>query len=238
MGKNVKKNAGKPLFYCASVSWGAGSLYMLLRLLETPEQKLNMVIFVNMGREFGAVLRMRDQMLPVLRDRGILYKEIDVSEQFEYDMQKRPVRCKERGEIHRTGYGWCGGPCRWGTGLKLDTLYRYYRKELSMFRIVEYVGLCADEEERQYRNNRRVTLKRYPLIEWGISKRQAVMGCYERGFFWQEPANDSGIQGYYLYELLDNVSCYHCRNKNLKELKNMYYCLPAYWEELKRLQKQ
>ena len=119
MGKRRGQRGDKPEYHCASVSWGAGSLYMLLRLLEEPLLKLNMVIFVNMGAEFKGVLHMRDKLLPTLEERGIVYKEIDVSEEFLYDMYERPVKNRETGEIHRIGYSWCGGPCRWGTGLKL-----------------------------------------------------------------------------------------------------------------------
>jgi predicted RNA-binding protein len=32
------------------------------------------------------------------------------------------------------------------------------------------------------------------------------------------------------------VSCWCCSNKNLKELKNIYIHLPAYWEKLRQLQ--
>lgn len=35
---------------------------------------------------------------------------------------------------------------------------------------------------------------------------------------------------------LDRASCYCCGNKNLKELRNVYNCLPAYWNKLKEKQ--
>ena len=237
MGKREGQTGGKPELYCASVSWGAGSLYMLLRLLEEPLLKLNMVVFVNMGEEFDASLKMRDKLLPVLAKRGIVYKEIDMSEEFSYGMYERPVKNRKTGEIHRVGYSWCGGPCRWGTGLKLQALYQFYRRELSQYTIVEYIGICADEEDRQYYNAQNFTIKRYPLIEWGITKRQAVEGCYARGFFWEEEVTTPYAEQVYLYEILDNCSCFCCRNKNLRELKNMFYLLPQYWEKLKAIQK-
>ena len=55
--------------------------------------------------------------------------------------------------------------------------------------------------------------------------------CYERGFFWEE----SGIR---LYDVLDRVSCWCCKNKNRKELKAIYQRLPQYWSQLKELQSQ
>ena len=236
MEKRKGQIGKKPIIYCASVSWGAGSLYMLLGLLEDPLLKLNMVVFVNMGEEFTATLKMRDKLLPVLAKRGIVYKEIDVSEEFAFGMYKRPVESMETGRI-RYGYGFCGGPCRWGTGLKLRALNQFYRQELSDYTIVEYIGICACEEERQYRNvQNSFTIKRYPLMDWGITKRQAVQGCYNRGFFYEEESPVPGIDRVYLYEILDNCSCCICRNKNLKELKNIFYLLPQYWDRLKALQ--
>lgn len=45
--------------------------------------------------------------------------------------------------------------------------------------------------------------------------------------------NENGIE---LYSVLDRVSCYCCRNKNLKELKNIYVYLPEYWQKLRGFQ--
>lgn len=53
--------------------------------------------------------------------------------------------------------------------------------------------------------------------------------CYSQGWHWNE-------NGYELYDLLDRVSCKYCKNKNLKELRNIYHFLPEVWQELKELQ--
>ena len=55
--------------------------------------------------------------------------------------------------------------------------------------------------------------------------------CYQRGFFWEE----NGVR---LYDVLDRVSCWCCKNKNRKELKAIYQYLPNYWPRLKELQAQ
>lgn len=39
-----------------------------------------------------------------------------------------------------------------------------------------------------------------------------------------------------LYDILDRVSCWCCKNKNRRELKNIYQFLPHYWKRLKELQ--
>ena len=39
-------------------------------------------------------------------------------------------------------------------------------------------------------------------------------------------------RGVRLYDVLDRVSCWCCRNKNLKELRAIHDNLPEYWERL------
>lgn len=53
--------------------------------------------------------------------------------------------------------------------------------------------------------------------------------CYGRGHTWDE----GGVR---LYDVLDRVSCWCCRNKNLKELKAIHDNLPAYYERLEALE--
>lgn len=40
-----------------------------------------------------------------------------------------------------------------------------------------------------------------------------------------------------LYDMLDRVSCWCCRNKNLKELEAMHEHLPDYYERLVALER-
>ena len=123
--------------------------------------------------------------------------------------------------IHKKGYSWCGGTCRWGTSEKLRALKAHTKDG------IDYVGIAADEThrfEKEKRPNRVL-----PLRDWGITEADALQYCYTKGFVWHE-------DGVRLYELLDRVSCWCCGNKNLKELKNMYLYLPWYWKKLKELQ--
>lgn len=60
--------------------------------------------------------------------------------------------------------------------------------------------------------------------------------CYKNGWHWFERTRDG--KQIELYDVLDRVSCWCCRNKNRKELKNIYLFLPEYWEKLKTLQVQ
>lgn len=208
-------------YYIASVSWGKDSLAMLLRLI-AENRPLDEVVFFDTGMEFQAIYSTRDAVLPLLKEKGIGYTEIRPAQPFLYTMLHKPVRGRER-----TGYGWCGGRCRWGTTEKLKLLDRYAcHKEATV-----YIGIAADEPQRLHR------LEEYkvaPLVTlWGMNEAECLQYCYAQGYQWLEDGGNGLIQ---LYDVLDRVSCWCCCNKNLKELKNIYRLLPDYWQKLKYLQ--
>ena len=96
---------------------------------------------------------------------------------------------------------------------------------------MEYVGVAADERQRINRQRQGNIIKLYPLVEWEMSEKDCLEYCYSKGWHWNE-------NGYELYDLLDRVSCKYCRNKNLKELRNIYHFLPDVWKEMKELQEK
>ena len=204
--------------YIANVSFGKDSLAMLLYLLEK-QMPLDEVIFYNTGMEFQAIYDIRDRIKPVLEQRGIRFTEVEPDVPFLYDMLERPVYSKKAGFHY--GYGWCGGPVRWGTGRKQKALDSIGRNAQ-----VHYVGIAADEPKRLARLN---PPRCAPLAEAGMTEADCLAYCYQRGFFWEE----NGIR---LYDILDRVSCWCCKNKNRKELKAIYQYLPQYWKQLKDLQ--
>lgn len=204
----------------ASVSFGKDSLAMLLLLLEK-EKPLDEVIFYDSGMEFQAIYDIRDRVKPTLEQRGIRFTEVKPGVPFLYDMLERPVNSKKYGFY--LGYGWCGGPCRWGTKLKTKAL-----DGIAVDADTHYVGIAADELERLKKLR---PPKCSPLAEAGMTEADCLAYCYQRGFFWEE----SGIR---LYDVLDRVSCWCCKNKNRKELKAIYRYLPQYWSQLKELQTQ
>ena len=177
----------------ASVSWGKDSTAMLHMMIDKgcpPDE----VIFYDTGAEFDAIYRERDRMLPMLAEHGIKYTELRPREPFFYSMLARPVRSRSTGEVHRRGYGWCGGPCRWGTTEKTRALDRYAKERGATV----YVGIAADETRRIERE--RPGWKRLPLVEWGMTEADCLALCYERGNEWSE----GGVR---LYDVLDRVSC-------------------------------
>lgn len=204
--------------YIASVSFGKDSLAMLLKLIEL-QYPLDEVVFYDTGMEFEAIYHIRDKVKVLLYDKGIKFTELKPKCEFCYKMFEKHVNSKN-GTIHN-GYSWCGGKCRWGTTEKIQALEKYCKGA------VEYVGIAVDEPQRLLKE--RKGNKKFPLAEWGMTEKDCLQYCYDKGFNWLE----DGVE---LYSILDRVSCWCCANKNLKELKNYYIHLPKYWQKLKDLQ--
>lgn len=205
-------------YHIASVSWGKDSLAMLLKLIDTGAQ-LDEVVYFDTGMEFPAIYGMRDRALPLLDDNRILYTELRPKNPMWWSMLCRPVRSRKTGEVHKHGYGWCGGSCRWGTTEKQRRLDRYAEERDA----IVYVGIAADEKNRLAKETK--SYKRHPLADWGMTEADCLEYCNDSGFFWEQ----DGVQ---LYDVLDRVSCWCCRNKNQRELKAMHDHLPDYWERL------
>ena len=209
----------------ASVSWGKDSLAMLHMLIDE-RMPLDEAVFYDTGMEFEAVYTERDRTLPLLAEHGIRYVELHPEMPFYYNMLVRPVKSRETGEIHRYGYGWCGGLCRWGTTEKTRTLDRYAK---AVGAAVQYVGIAVYETERlEKRKHDNINIV-HPLAERGMTEADRLALCYERGHTWEQ-------DGVRLYDILDRVSCWCCRNKNQRELAAMREHLPAYWWRLKGLE--
>ena len=212
--------------YVASCSCGKDSLAMVLTLIEK-EYPLDYVIFVDMGKEFKSIYRAWDKLTKLLDEHNINYKKIEpVADYFDYMFSDYEFKGRD-GSIKK-GYSWCGGRCRWGTTIKNKLIKEFYKDTFGDELICEYVGIANDELDRV--QIKRDSIKIYPLILWGMSENDCLVKCYKSGFNWLE---ESGVD---LYDVLDRVSCYCCRNKNLKELKAIKEFLPEYWQKLKDMQ--
>lgn len=211
--------------YIASVSFGKDSLAMLLKLLEL-EFPLDEVIYFDIGVEFESIKNNAEKMKSLLASKGIKFTILEPEDTFLYCMTEKPVKKRNGGT--QEGYKWCGGMCRWGTSLKLQAIENHNKKYGDEF-IAEYVGVASDERNRINRKRNGNRVKIYPLIEWEMTENDCLEYCYNKGWHWSE-------NGYELYDLLDRVSCKYCKNKNLKELRNIYHHMPEVWQELKDLQ--
>lgn len=212
--------------YIVSISFGKDSLAMLLKLLEK-KVHIDEVIFFDTGMEFNSIYANRDKVSGILHELNITYTELKPKNHFLFDMMVRPVQYRnpKTDEKFHYGYSWCGGNSRWGTSMKTQAINNYYKIQYPNEKIIEYVGIAADEMNRIKDDPR----KRYPLIDFGMTEKDCLEYCYRQGFDW----NENGVE---LYSVLDRVSCWCCRNKNLKELKNIYMYLPEYWQRLRGLQ--
>ena len=213
--------------YLASCSFGKDSLAMVLRLIEE-NKPLDEVIYYDTGMEFKSIYNNRDKVSNVLYKNNIKFTTLKPEQNFYYQMLVKPVkkRNKAEGEYSYTyGYDWCGGLCRWGTSEKTRVLDKYCKTQYPDKEIFKYIGIAFDEQERMKNDQHKL----YPLVEWKMLEKDCLQYCYDHGYDWDEDGTE-------LYSLLDRVSCWCCRNKNLKELKNIYQYLPRYWQMLRGLQ--
>ena len=195
---------------------------MVLRLIEEG-QPLDEVVFYDTGMEFRAIYNNRDKMKRLLEEQNITFTEMKPRNSFLWSMLEKPIKTRD-GSI-KVGFGWCGGPCRWGTGEKRDVMNRYIRSQNAEM----YIGIAADEQYRLQRKLNRESGRIYPLVQWGMTESDCLAYCRKHGWNWKEGDTD-------LYDVLDRVSCWCCRNKNRKELYAIWKHLPEYWGRLKDLE--
>ncbi len=213
----------KDSYFVASCSFGKDSLAMVLRLIEE-NKPLNEVIFYDTGMEFQCIYNIRDKMKDIFKEKGIKFTELKPERPFLYDMLEKPVR-KRNGET-QLGYGWCGGACRWGTSNKITAINKHLKTTNN---VRMYVGIAIDEPERLEKLE---PWKSSPLEKWKMTEKDCLQYCKAKGFSWKENDNVD------LYDVLDRVSCWCCKNKNMKELKNIYKYFPDYWRKLVSLQEK
>ena len=197
-----------------SFSGGKDSTWMLLEMIRRGEH-IDEVIFFDTGWEYQQMYEHVNTIEKLLNDAHIQFTRLHPRKSFDYLMFDYPKRNGEK------GFSWCGlCNCRWGTYQKTSTIKKYL-SEHGDYTLC--VGIAADEE---YRINRKDNSKhRLPLVEWGITEAECLLGCYSLGYDWGG-----------LYEHLDRVSCKFCSMKNLKELRNIYFNMPSVWNELREYQ--
>lgn len=204
--------------HIASVSFGKDSLAMLLLLIEK-KYPLDEVVFYDTGMEFNEIYRIRDYVIKhYLIPNNIKFTELHPSIPMMVKMINYPHWDRTKTRI-KSGYGWCGGLCRWGTTEKVRTIDKYTKDS------IVYVGIAYDEQKRLERLKE--TPNKISILEsMKLTEKDCLEICYQHGFHFDE-----------LYKYLDRVSCWCCRNKNLKELRNIKEHYPSYWAELVALEK-
>ena len=85
---------------------------------------------------------------------------------------------------------------------------------------MSYVGIAADEPKR-------IKSERYPLVDWGITEKEALQICYDRGY-------DFGG----LYQIYHRCSCWCCPLQGIGELRKLRQYHPELWERLREMDKR
>lgn len=201
----------KPKKYIASLSGGKDSTAMLLRLLEE-KWPVDLILYCDTGLEFP---QMYDHLNQLEAYTGREITRLKAPHDFEYYFYDySPDRKNLLLEQYR-GMSWPGPYNRWCTAMLKTRIINAYLKKLKKdFEVIEYVGIAADETDR-------IKNKNYPLVEWGMTEKDCLSYCYERGFYWGG-----------LYELFKRVSCWCCPLQGLKELRNLYEHFPDLWRQL------
>jgi len=83
-------------------------------------------------------------------------------------------------------------------------------------------GVCHDEPKRIRKSN-----VIYPLVEWGMTEKNCLQYCYDRGFNWDG-----------LYTRFKRIGCYLCPLQSIKDLRTLYLNYPNLWEYMERLDKK
>ena len=208
--QSVNQRRDRMKKYILSFSGGKDSTFLLLELIRR-KYPLDEAVFFDTGWEFPAMYEHIEKCKKLCEENGIKFVTLHPEKSFDYLMFEHKTK------TGKVGYSWCGGNCRWGTTFKTQSLDKYFEQNNGY---IKYIGIAADEKHRLEKE--RAEYKRLPLVEWDITEAECLQGCYDAGF-------DFGG----MYEYLDRVSCKCCKNKNLKELRNIRKHYPDVWEELK-----
>lgn len=193
---------------------------MLLEMIRR-DMQIDAVVFADTTMEFPPMYEHIDRVEQFLKaERGIpvtCLKAEQSFEQFMFDVMKE----NDERSIH--GYGWPNISVRWCTwALKVQMIQAFSRTlDTTPY---HYIGFAADETKRLQRKKNQHPMKRYPLVEWGVTEAEALAACYREGYTWDG-----------LYEHFSRVSCWCCPLQSLKELRTLHECYPEIWAELRRL---
>ena len=115
---------------------------------------------------------------------------------------------------------------RWCTGIKRDVMGAYIKDKYGEKEsLIQYIGYCADECKRIDRDIYTKYKAEYPLVEAGITTKQALQICKEHGFTF------GGV-----YEHHSHYNCWMCPLQTMDEVQYIHDHLPKYWEQLRDMQ--
>ena len=174
--------------------------------------KIAALVYVDYGLEFP---EMYDHLDLLEQKLGMRIWRIAPRLPFEWMMNKKRVVARD-GSI-KYGYGWPSN-VRWCTQQKVYALDHFAK---SFKNPVHCVGYAADEDRS---SNMSKYPYRYPLQEYGITEKQALKNCYDRGYYWGG-----------LYHHFSRVSCFCCPQKSEDDLRKIRRFYPKLWAEMLRM---
>lgn len=195
-----------------SLSGGKDSTAMLHMMLERGEQ-IHSVVFFDTGWEFP---EMHEHIDLVERRTGVKVVRLHHPQGFDYWLFERDIIARKgpmKGQVHRKGNGWPSPFRRWCTREKVNCIKRYQK---TVEGCVPCIGYAADELHRC-----KPGLHRYPLIEYGITEKQAIKYCRKLSYTWGG-----------LYDIFDRVSCWCCPLQSLQDLRLLRKHRPELWDKL------
>ncbi len=192
---------------------------MLLMMLERGE-RIHSAVFFDTGWEFPQMQDHIEALSRYVWDRyQVKVWTLHPRLPFEYWMFHRPIVARKgpkTGKVHRIGNGWPSPMRRWCTRNKVDQI-EYFQKNIE--NVVSCIGYGADEAHRAKANGK--IIKRYPLIEWGVTEADALKYCLDKGFDWGG-----------LYGLFRRVSCFCCPLQRIGELRTLRKNFPDLWSKM------
>ena len=214
----------KDLFHAVSLSGGKDSTAMLLLMVERG-LPIHAVLTADTGMEFPEMYEHLQKLDDYLfAERGLHLTWLRHPKGFEWLMfeekKQRPasIENRQRLGVSLYGNGWPGPRVRWCTGqLKTHLIHKEINRLKGQYRAVSYVGIAADEPKR-------IKNERYPLVDWGITEKEALQICYDRGY-------DFGG----LYQIYRRCSCWCCPLQGIGELRKLRQHHPELWERLREM---
>ena len=180
---------------------------------QTEEKELFHAVSLSGGKDSTAMLLlMIERGLPIdavlTADTGMEFPEM-----YEHLQKLDDYLFAERG-LHLT---WLRHP---KGQLKTHLIHKEINRLKGQYKAVSYVGIAADEPKR-------IKNERYPLMDWGITEKEALRICYDRGY-------DFGG----LYQIYRRCSCWCCPLQGIGELRKLRQHHPELWERLREMDKR
>ena len=174
---------GEKMNQIISMSYGKDSTAMLEMMIEKHEP-IHSAMWFDTEREFPEICEHAGKVMennPIIN-----FQTIRHWAGFDF-LEKR------YGAAHKAG-GWC-------TAAKRDCCNKYIRLMLKDNPdIVECIGFTTDEIHRADKMSKKWPV-RFPLIEWGVSEKDALEYCYSKGY---------DFSGIYDWMPSKRVSCWNC----------------------------